>query len=144
MESQRCSERWSSRRGQSATALLVAVTLVIGFVFSDRLLGRVPSTQSYRFFLNLDGGSTEELSKSRPASKEPGLEDVESSTHQGPEILPNLTTLVASDIQRSKKTQMSQGNGAEDVERSHWEPLLSSVAGVGFRPALRSLCSEFP
>ena len=33
----------------------------------------------------------------------PGLEDVESSTHQGPEILPNLTTLVASDIQRSKK-----------------------------------------
>ena len=33
----------------------------------------------------------------------PGLEDVESSTHQGPEILPNLTTLVVSDIQRSKK-----------------------------------------
>jgi len=38
----------------------------------------------------------------RFVARNPGLEDVD-STHSGPEILPNLTTLVASDIQRSKK-----------------------------------------
>ena len=37
-------------------------------------------------------------------SRNPGAEDLDSSTHSGPEILPpNLTTLVASEIQRSKK-----------------------------------------
>ena len=44
--------------------------------------------------------------------------------------LSNFTASIAGPVGPWQKKTGAKGNGAEDVERSHWEPLLSSVAGM--------------